>query len=428
MHLRTSFVILFLILANSFSAAQETDSAAVSASPSITHYPPKIPATSRWEKIVSFPGTVLYFPFKIVFFGVEKTIATIDETYIIQRTKDWMEADNGLYKFEPTYSSRNGAGLHFHLYGLLNADSRISMTATVGTHKRQRYALQLKDVSLFSGIRLGGIAEYQFLSEEAFFGIGPDAKKSDESIYGHKAGLTALSFNYGKQTDFVLSTTVGLETNSIVDSPDADEAQITERHHPLAGLDDHVRLGHVALQLAQDTRDHLGQPHSGREAYITTAFYQDVDAHDYGFWRLNADYSQYLHLFYNRTVALRIAGQVNRAFSGQAIPFYHLSELGYRETIRGFDRGRFRDRDRLLASAEYRFPIKANEYDESGYDGLLFIDTGRVSPGIIGEFQIKKFMIGIGGGVRFYTRKGLSMKAEIAVSKEEVRTYFVLHD
>jgi outer membrane protein assembly factor BamA len=180
----------------------------------------------------------------------------------------------------------------------------------------------------------------------------------------------------------------------------------------------------MTLQL--DSKDRPGNPTHGFEASFSGGLYQQVNSDDFGYWKYSADLTRYLHLFYDRILVLRVAAQRMDPLEGRSIPFYDLSELGRKETIRGFSRGRFRDRDMILASAEYRYPIWRN-WDEYGIDFLLFADAGQVSPDLFEEASWENFQMGLGFGMRLWDQDGLALKLEAGWSAEEWRIYFVLN-
>ncbi|MDP8228814.1 MAG: BamA/TamA family outer membrane protein, partial [Candidatus Electryoneaceae bacterium] len=108
-------------------------------------------------------------------------------------------------------------------------------------------------------------------------------------------------------------------------------------------------------------------------------------------------------------------------------PFYHLGELGSDETIRGFTRGRFRDRDLLMGSVEYRYPIYQLKYTRT-VDAVLFVDTGQVADNIFQDVAVSMFQVGYGGGFRFYNEdEELVARLEIGVSKEMFRIYLMVN-
>lgn len=113
------------------------------------HRPKKIKYRSSWEKIVSFPGKLLYFPFKLTFKGTDALIATVDESNVIPRVNDVLKSDDGLRGLVPTYASRSGAGIKLYQKGLLNPESKLTLTLTAGLRNRQNYQLEFKRIRLY---------------------------------------------------------------------------------------------------------------------------------------------------------------------------------------------------------------------------------------------------------------------------------------
>ena len=99
------------------------------------------------------------------------------------------------------------------------------------------------------------------------------------------------------------------------------------------------------------------------------------------------------------------------------IPFYYLSELGEQETIHGFTRGRFRDKDLILGSIEYRYPIWR------AIDAGFFIDVGQVSENIFENFSRNDFHTGFGCSLSFWGHNRTIAQLTMGKSREITRYY-----
>ena len=99
---------------------------------------------------------------------------------------------------------------------------------------------------------------------------------------------------------------------------------------------------------------------------------------------------------------------------------YYLSEIGDRTTVRGLNRGRFRDKDMLLMSAEYRWPIWRT------IDATLFVDTGEVANDMYRDFSEKQLQYTYGGGIRVWSSESTVMKLEVGKSDDGLRIHFVM--
>ena len=87
--------------------------------------------------------------------------------------------------------------------------------------------------------------------------------------------------------------------------------------------------------------------------------------------------------------------------------------------MNGFSRSRFRDRDMVLGSIEYRYPI----YDRhnSVIDAYIFVDGGQVSPDLFNELEADNFQFSFGGGFRVWSGDTESVNLVIGKSKERFR-------
>ena len=171
------------------------------------------------------------------------------------------------------------------------------------------------------------------------------------------------------------------------------------------------------LELLFDTRNKLVQTSSGGVLRFSSSLYSGLGGDEFGFYKFNAEALQFFNLFYNRILLFRISGEVTEAMSGRKVPFYHYSELGRQETIRGYRRGRFRSSDYLLGSIEYRYPIY------NLIDAMLFIDAGKVSSNIFDNFSGDEMHTGYGGGFNIWGEEGIAIQLLYGKSKEDSRIY-----
>lgn len=385
-----------------------------------------VPDKRTWEKIISFPGTVIVFPFKLVFKSTEKAIVFLDETKIIYRIEDYLKSDDELRALIPTYAARSGAGIKLYQKGLFNPASKLELMLAAGEHWRQHYQIRFKRLHLFGG-QTQLLAGYQILLEEPFYGIGPNAEIENESNYALEKSTFEIAQHFQLTSDLTMNLTTGIELNQIHAGKDSDHPSTPDIYSPetLYGLSGQKKMAYYQTGLQLDTKNRAGNPTGGWDAEIEAGLFHGNSHSQSGFWKASTDITRYLHLFYNRTLVLRIAGETNRPVGDRQIPFYLLSELGRRETIRGFERGRYRDRDMFLGTAEYRYPILQNK--ESGIEALIFVDAGQVSPDISRNFSFNDFKVGFGGGFRLYNTEGSIMKFEIGKSADDFRVYFVLN-
>ncbi|UCE19912.1 MAG: BamA/TamA family outer membrane protein [Gemmatimonadota bacterium] len=377
-----------------------------------------------WERILSFPGNLFYFPIEMVFKGVERTTEYLDESKLVYKIFDKLTTDDGLRGVRPYYSSRAGGGIKLFQKNLLNENSKLTLTLAAGLRERRRYELRLKRVqfpgqNILSDYKI----RYQFLSDESFYGIGKESQRSGRSNYAHEQIVITSSFEKHLNRIWSVNALIGFEENEIQRGRDIEYPSTTDLYadEKLSGLSTKNRMGKVQFTFEADARNHRGQPTAGYRLFFGSALYQQVDDKAFGFWKFSADFSKFVHLFYNRTIVLRVAGEVTEPFRTREIPFYHLAELGSRETIRGFRRGRFRDEDMILGSLEYRYPVWFHT------DIALFVDAGHVTEDIFREITPRDVQVGYGIGIRLLGGEDIITKFEISNSREQLRVYFELN-
>ena len=103
--------------------------------------------------------------------------------------------------------------------------------------------------------------------------------------------------------------------------------------------------------------------------------YRDIKSGDaYSFRRVDAEVNQFVPILReNWVIALRAAASTTDAAAGHDVPYYLMPDLGGSHSLRGYPTWRFRDRNRLLFTGEYRWT--AGPF----VDMALFADAGKVA-------------------------------------------------
>ena len=385
-------------------------------------YPERLQSRSTFEKIVDFPGKLIFLPIKVVSLGAEGIASFSTESTLMKR----LTSGTGPRGITPKFSSRGGVGIKFFQRDFLSRDAYLDLTLTAGLRGREMYRLRLKNLRL-SGESLTStfLVRYYFQPDESFFGIGPDSQLDSLSNFAHEQTSTELTLGtqFGKRikTDALFR----FDYNNIFKGRDESNPSTTDRFtkETLPGLETRVKIVGVQLKFDYDSRNHLGNPTSGEEVILSGGVFQQIDEDSFGFWKSSVELKRYIHLFHDRTLMFRVAAEMTDPLSDDRdIPFYNMSELGRWSTIRGFRRGRFRDRDLILGSIEYRYPIY-----HDGIDAMIFVDAGQVSPDIFEEFSTDDFQVGFGGGIRFWNDQSTFMSFEVGKSPEEFRFQFKLN-
>jgi outer membrane protein assembly factor BamA len=247
-----------------------------------------------------------------------------------------------------------------------------------------------------------------------YYGPGPESLKSNRSNY--RLEDTAVDANLGVRLSPGLSLvgSTGYVWNNVGPGT-ASHLISTERQfdpNQASGIDhqaDFLRYGGF-LQL--DYRDRPGGPRRGGNYFVEFSRFEDRTLNRHDFNKLNIEFQQYVPFFNERRViALRAKTTMTDTPQGQSVPFYMQPILGGSESLRGYRAYRFRDRNLLLLTAEYRYEVF------SGLDMAIFADAGKVAPrrGLINFNELES---DVGFGMRFNVRNNVFMRLDVGFSQE----------
>lgn len=362
-------------------------------------FPKKQPSHTPWERALALPGYVIYLPFWAVFTVTGASIKFVEKTGITDQLKDIVTFNGGRGGIYPGYSGRSGAGVTFFLKDTFNEDFRFDVTASYGFLDRSLFRVRYRRLQLFNGALITGLnAQYRNMPDELFFGIGPDASKKPKTNYRRTLASGELTLGRRLGEDLDVNLVGDIEHNAIYDGRNSRYVSTLEEFPGLPGADDEITLAGVGLRAVYDGRNNEFRPSSGSLGILEGSVNEDVDRDVFGYTAVFAEYRQFVHLFYDRVLMLRLNGWFTDPLPDREIPFYKLPTHGHEATVRGYSRDRWRDQDAVLASIEYRWPIWRV------IDALLFTDASHVAPSIFDDFDASKIQYSYGGGFRLYSQ------------------------
>lgn len=164
-----------------------------------------------------------------------------------------------------------------------------------------------------------------------------------------------------------------------------------------------------------DSRDNVFYPRTGNYFQIKFIFHEDFLGSNYDFNLLDVDLRKYVSVFPRGVLALQTVVQT---YGGTA-PFYKMPMLGGDATMRGYYKGRYRDRSLLALQAELRFPLWKR------FSAVLFSGFGQVAPGL-GRQRLDGFKYSIGLGLRFLVvpKEGANLRLDLAFGQGSSGFYF----
>ena len=343
----------------------------------------------------------------------------------LERTFSWASA-----KLEGASGARNGfypdmggmimgsgvsAGPGYR-HSLFGGRARFDASGAASWRRSTMVQSKIEWPRLFTDrLSVGAQVKHQDFTQINFFGVGGGSPKANQTNFRlmdtDVAGFATVHANrwlsVGGRVGVLRSVGVAPGTRSLYPST-GDRFDDTTA----PGLTRQPGFLHADMSFDVDTRDVPGYPTSGGRYRLSMASFHDRDYSQYSFRRMEADAAHYIPLLHKSWVlALRGRMALSQTDRGQEVPFYLLPTLGGSTALRGFSDYRFRDRDLLLVSAEYRWPIFRT------MDGALFYDAGTVAASA-DALSMRHLHTDYGVGVRVHTTTRTTARVDFARSGE----------
>jgi hypothetical protein len=255
--------------------------------------------------------------------------------------------------------------------------------------------------------------KYEFPQED-LFGIGQNSSRDDRTNYLHESTETGAELRWSPAR-FVtfsggaayLQPKIGGGTDSRFPSTELRFDETT-----LPGLTAQPDFLRTDVGAAVELRDNPLHPHAGGRYAVTLSNYDDRTLGAYGFRSVTVDAQHYVPLPNRyRVIALHAAVVMTEADAGQHVPFYYQPTLGGSQQLRGFREFRFRDRNSMVMSAEYRW--------EASWmlDAAVFVDAGKVAA-TRSDLNLRDLATSYGVGLRVHSNSAFVARLDLAFSRE----------
>jgi hypothetical protein len=257
---------------------------------------------------------------------------------------------------------------------------------------------------------LGG---WRDATQVGFYGIGTDTSVDDRSNYRFKQPYGSALLTVFPTRRFLMLRG-GAEYSRWNQEPGEGSSPSVETVYTpatLPGLGAEVTYLHTQGTIGLDGRTSPGYSRRGAFLGATLHDYNDRDS-AFGFQM--AEYEGIAHLPILREAwVLSFRARVQTAFDkdDQRTPFFMLPALGGGSSLRGFSSWRFRDKNSLLLSAEWR--IMVNRY----LDMAFFYDAGKVAART-SDLDFDGLKDDYGFGLRFHGPFATPLRVELAHSRE----------
>lgn len=254
----------------------------------------------------------------------------------------------------------------------------------------------------------------QFLDapKVAFYGVGTDTTETNKTSYLYRpttAGVLGTlkahrHFSVGGGADYFK-----VETGSGESGVPIDESFTPET---APGLDADPLYIRSNLFAAFDNRTSPGYTDRGGLYRLDWFDYRQQNDGPYSFKRLDGEVRQFIPILHgNWVIGLRGLVSVTDTDDGNQVPYFLLPDLGGANELRGYPSWRFRDRNRILLSGEYRWT------PGQLVDMAVFVDAGKVTSRP-GDLDLSGLKTSYGIGARFHTPNATVLRVELAHSQE----------
>lgn len=301
-----------------------------------------------------------------------------------------------------TYNEIDGLGGIFRMRRTFSRDAYLNIDAGTSTEGNDDYE------AIYSQRRVGpnqflyykGRVGYRTSLANRFFGVGNETEEEDESTYVFRRTTAEAVLGIELPLDVTIELKERIVSSKV--GPGRLERIPSTRvlYADVEGVrDDRTTILTHQIRLTYDNRDSRNVPTEGVFAEFLYEVADSTLGSDIAFHRFGLSVTALFPKLGGRLVtAARLSGMF---LIGDKVPFYELTVVGGKQTVRGYGYGRFRGRNAYVANIEERFNFP--EFTVAGY-GLVvqlaaFLDAGRVFDE--GErFTLADSHLAAGGAVR----------------------------
>ena len=310
------------------------------------------------------------------------------------------------------------------------------MNGLYGLEGQQSFALSVGSPH-FAKSRLLLVLRGRFLVDvgRPFFGLGMNEVGSEPSSR-HDIQDAAGSVTVGWRAFENIAFNFALGVRNVqLWCPSGDDAVpcTTSEFPDLPGVDGGW-VNYLGLSVVWDNSDSIVRPTRGWRFIVKAIHTNNLLVGPYEFTRFVGDGSHLMSFFEKRLIlGIRVNGELIAGPEKQ-IPFWALSELGGRETLRGFLPYRFVGKSRFLVNGEVRYALTELDFIHRWHvriDGAVFGDAGRVfidEKALSSEFglnqeiinrQTSGFQFSYGFGTRIAIAQAILARIDVGFSEEE---------
>ena len=370
------------------------------------------------KKSVCLALCILIFPLSS--YSVEPLFDTPSdmEPTIIDRVLDVFGADAGFNDKEkidmsyiPTayYTPEKQFGVGLLFVGLYQTEQNTPLSSLIintFASMNQSYGVTLESLHYFDQGKQRLDIELELHNEAAvYYGIGIEAGENYQNKHDYDEQLVSFKPTYKRQVDDNFFIGVGAEiTNVSADNINSDYINTP------AILPSDTSAG-LRVNSSYDSRDYHLNPTDGWLVEIEAGLFHRSD-NDNQYSKYGVELSNYIDL---SPAPGLIAWQIQGQFSSGDVPWYALSDIGGSKAMRGYIRGRYRDKQMVMGQLEYRLPIFQR------YGMVFWGGVGSVASQM-SELN-NDLLTSVGMGFRVKIKDRVNLRADIGQGEHETHFY-----
>jgi outer membrane protein assembly factor BamA len=174
------------------------------------------------------------------------------------------------------------------------------------------------------------------------------------------------------------------------------------------------------VDLVRDSRDHTFFPNNGGFHRFNFLWYASFFGSDFDFGEIEVDLRRYFAVAPDQVIAVQLYGEFT---TGQP-PFYELAALGGSTIMRGYFRGRYRDRHYIATQIEYRAHVWWR------FGAVVFGGVGDVFGSSASDLSLANLKYSYGFGLRllFNRQEKINLRADFGWGRDTRGVYFGLEE
>lgn len=303
------------------------------------------------------------------------------------------------------------AAYYFRPHGadLKRRPSTLRMIAVVTTRKQWEFSCSSDIYLKNEEYRIQGLLTVSRWVDK-FYGIGPHSSADDEENYTSRITNYYLRFQKKILSRLSLALQHEYQYNNMTRTESGGQLDLGQIQGCAA-----FKISGFTLLASWDSRDNLYYPTRGSYHELSAGMYRKKTGSDYHFSRYKMNLRTYIPVYSTHILALQ--GFFN--FIDGNVPFQVMSFLGGPLFMRGYYKGRYRDKHALIFQADYRVRISRR------WGVVGFVAVGDVAEKF-NDFNLMKFKATLGAGIRFVLnpKEKINLRLDLGFSRESVGVYF----